>query len=398
MIKKAIRNCPVCAWEEVEFLHRQKFILLKGHPLPDQYDVVCCERCGLVYADTPAGQEAYDNYYAEFSKYIDSKTSIGSGDTLWDRDRLDSTARQIAEYGMDPQSCVLDIGCAKGGLLTSLQKFGFKHLYGLDLSPICVAEVRQRGFQALQGSLLQLPEKIGIFDCVVLSHILEHVRDVHLAIQYVLMVIKPQGHIYIEVPDASRYIEQASSPFQDFNVEHINHFSQLSLANLMQPFGFTLKGAGQKEVALGPKLFSPVLYSFWEKSAQTGSSFSWVQDVALKNSLMTYIRESKAVLSVIDAKLQSVLNKSPQVIIWGTGQLAIKLLAETCLAQAQIMAFVDGNPANQGRMFFDIPVLAPGQIQNMPFPILVTTILHEREIVDEIHQMGLPNDIILLGK
>jgi len=31
--------------------------------------------------------------------------------------------------------------------------------------------------------------------------------------------------VYIEVPDAARYIDFLYSPFQDFNTEHINHLS-----------------------------------------------------------------------------------------------------------------------------------------------------------------------------
>jgi hypothetical protein len=151
-------------------------------------------------------------------------------------------------------------------------------------------------------------------------------------------LIRPNGHVYIEVPDASHYIDQAYSPFQDFNIEHINHFSELSLVNLLQPLGFVRKGIGRKKIASGPDIFSPALYSFWSKSVQVNSNFSLVKDVQLKSSLNTYIYKSKEVLSVIDAKLQSALSKSPQVLIWETGQLAIKLLAETCLAQAQIIS------------------------------------------------------------
>ncbi|GCA86292.1 hypothetical protein MiHa_04283 [Microcystis aeruginosa NIES-2522] len=54
----------------------------------------------------------------------------------------------------------------------------------------------------------------------------------------------------------------------------------------------------------------------------------------------------------IDLKLQSVLEDAADVIVWGTGQLAMKLLAETSLAKANIVAFVDGNPINQGSVIW----------------------------------------------
>jgi hypothetical protein len=85
------------------------------------------------------------------------------------------------------------------------------------------------------------------------------------------------------------------------------------------------------------------------------------------------------------------------VIVWGTGQLVLKLLAETSLAKAQIAAFVDSNPINKGRMLRGVPILAPEQIRNSPYPIVVTTILHQQEIAEQIRRMGLPNKIVLLA-
>ena len=102
-------------------------------------------------------------------------------------------------------------------------------------------------------------------------------------------------------------------------------------------------------------------------------------------------------MDAIETKLQLVLAESPQVIVWGTGQLAMKLLAETSLAKAQIVAFVDGNPINQGKMLRNVPILSPEQIRGMSQPIVVTTTLHQQEIADEIYSMALSNKVILLS-
>ena len=55
----------------------------------------------------------------------------------------------------------------------------------------------------------------------------------------------------------------------------------------------------------------------------------------------------------------------------------MKLLAETSLGEAEIAAFVDGNPINHGKMIRGVPVLAPEKIRSMPQPILISTTLHE---------------------
>ena len=39
-------------------------------------------------------------------------------------------------------------------------------------------------------------------------------------------LLKTDGLLYVEVPDAVAYTEYLYAPFQDFNTEHINHFSR----------------------------------------------------------------------------------------------------------------------------------------------------------------------------
>ncbi len=46
----------------------------------------------------------------------------------------------------------------------------------------------------------------------------------------------------------------------------------------------------------------------------------------------------------INAQLQQALPGNGQLIIWGTGQLTMKLLCESMLADREVVAFVDNNP------------------------------------------------------
>jgi SAM-dependent methyltransferase len=340
MRKLALRNCPICEEIYCEVLHTQKFVLPDGHPLAGGYDVVCCEHCGFVYADTVATQKDYECFYSKFSKYEDNKTSSGGGDTPWDAKRFEDTALQIGSFLPDTQSRILDIGCANGGLLKALRKSGFENLCGIDPSPVCVANTHSSGVEAHTGSLFQIPDGLGRFDFIILSHVLEHIRDLKAAVQAICGLMRAGGVIYIEVPDAARYVDFLFSPFQDFNTEHINHFSHVSLGNLMRLSGFLVKQQETKLIESAPKY--------------------------------------------------------PQVIIWGTGQLAMKLLAETSLANAQIVAFVDGNPVNHGKILRGVPILAPEEIVEMDQPIIVTSILHQKAIAYRIRQLELSNKVILL--
>ena len=396
--KTAMRACPVCHGTTAEVLHVQSFVLPEGYSLAGRYEVVACTRCGCVYADVSTRQKEYDAFYAASSRYQNGATSSGAGDTPWDAHRLETTARQIALKLPEREARILDAGCANGGLLVSLRRLGFNQLLGLDPSPTCVANTRARGIEAVAGWLTELPQDIGQFDCVILSHVLEHVLEVGQALHEVRALIRPGGCIYVEVPDATRYVDYLFCPFQEFNIEHINHFSLTCLASLMDWAGFRLQVAGRKLIEAAPKVPYPAIYGLATVAADPARACRWRPDQHLRQKVLAYVTASRQMMQRIDRKLQSILHASPQIIIWGTGQLAMKLLHETCLAKANIAACVDGNPVNHGKQLRGVPIGPPEHIRGMPYPIVITSILHQATIAEHIRSLGLPNPIVLLGE
>jgi SAM-dependent methyltransferase len=363
--------------------------------------VVCCRDCGFVFADTTARQEDYDTFYARYSKYEDNITSTGGGLTSWDARRLQETAADIARSLPDRSARIVDIGCANGGLLAALKGLGFANLCGIDPSPACARYVRSElGIEAYAGSLANLPHEAGPADAVLLSHVLEHVRELRPALAAVRSIMKPGAILYAEVPDASRYAEFLFAPFQDFNTEHINHFSQESLADLLAICGFGVSESARKLLAFSATMPYPAIYAVGVVPGPERPSRALgrpPKDVLLRPAIESYIRDSSVLIEAIDSKIRKALEGSGPILVWGVGQLAMKLLAETSLRGADIVAFVDGNPIQHGKTIRGVPVLAPEQIRTMPQPILITTTLHEQEIVERITAMGLTNRVITLG-
>ncbi|HBY09363.1 MAG TPA: methyltransferase type 11 [Chloroflexi bacterium] len=390
------RMCPVCGTGQVDWLHTQRFELPAGHPLTGGYDVVHCIACGFVYADSAVSQADYDRFYAQYSKYEDGKTGTGGGENPFDRVRLEETARQIADFLQDPTVRILDVGCANGGLLRALNDLGYENLCGLDPSPVCVENTRALGLEAYLGSLFQ-PFPHGKFDCVVLSHTLEHVQDVRGAIAWIGDMLDPGGAnlAYIETPDAARYVDFLYAPFQDFNTEHINHFSKISLENALELAGFETLASGEKTLTINPTMFYPAVYGFWKKLAARPIA-SFRPDTHLAAQMDAYIRESRTILDGIEKRLQAVLAQSPRVIVWGVGQLALKLLVETSLGKAEIAAFVDSNPINHGKVLHGVKIFVPEAIHIMHEPIVITSTLHQASIAKQIRGMGLENKLIFL--
>lgn len=63
-MKKLIRRCPICNNEYGEVYKTIKMKLPQDVRLPDEYDVVTCEKCGFAYADVDATQDTYNTYYS----------------------------------------------------------------------------------------------------------------------------------------------------------------------------------------------------------------------------------------------------------------------------------------------------------------------------------------------
>lgn len=391
-MKTAFRSCPICGYDQVDILHKQNFILPDAHPLKDGYEVVCCGKCGFVYADTIISQEVYDRYYAQNSKYEDSKIGTGGVETPWDLERLKKTASQISSYLNEKSASILDVGCANGGLLKSLQALGHKNIFGIDPSPTCVENTRKLGIDAETGTLLQ-PIAHRRFDCVVLSHTLEHIQDLKGAFRWIKNVSKNNGSVYIEVPNAARYLDFVDAPFQDFNTEHINHFSLIALNNFLNVNDYSPFKSGEKIIPASANALYPAIFCFATKSDTTREV---IKDKELHSRIKQYIAISQNILNSIEAKLHLALHNSGQIIVWGTGQLTMKLLADTSLSQAEIIAFVDSNPINQGKILHGVQIVAPKDIVGRKVPILISSTLHQQSIIDQIHKMGLPNPLILL--
>lgn len=226
------RPCPVCDSNNVKKIKKFNFTLFDKHPMHEGYLLVQCEKCGFVFGDTSVTQTTLDNYYENLSKYEDKTISTGGGYTIHDKNRLKSAAKYISSKFENKNIEIVDIGCAIGGLLEQLRNEGFVNLTGIDPSISCV-EITQSEKQCkcFHSSLFDIQENFGKYDLIILSHVWEHVLDLKSAIKAIERILKPNGFIYVECPNAMLYKEVIHAPFQEFNTEHINHFTDQSFKN-----------------------------------------------------------------------------------------------------------------------------------------------------------------------
>jgi len=97
-----------------------------------------------------------------------------------------------------------------------------------------------------------------------------------------------RGVIYIEVPDASMYVENYVVPFHFFDIEHIKHFEEISLINLGLSHGLQVFNLGKNKIRISEKTKYPVIHIAYKC---IGNSADWKKYSS--DRILNYVSLSK---------------------------------------------------------------------------------------------------------
>jgi len=364
-----------------------------AHPLQGGYRVVACGACGAGFADVAMRQEFYDRYYATEAKYAEDHRPTASPDEepdlpAWVRRRFsDIAARMTAQ--VPHRGRTLDIGCANGTLLDALRTSGWSDLHGVDPSPRSAAIARAKGIAVEVGTFGHLPSWAAPFGCICLTGVLEHVWDVDQAMRDIDALLGPDGVVYIEVPDAARYLDPFIAPFEDFNSEHVNHFSESTLAALARRRGFETVWSTAMEEDVAEGVPAAVVAVAWRRARRSTAGPARVtRDVALVESLVSFTRRSSASWAVMEAALGDDLAGATEYAVWGMGEFTLKLMASPVLAGRKPVALIDVNPARHGQRFGALSVTGPEQAKPIDAPIVIGSLLRADSIAASVERRG----------
>jgi SAM-dependent methyltransferase len=130
-------------------------------------------------------------YYDDFSRDYDRGRDRGYHAMI---DEIESGAVIELASGKD----VLEVGCGTGLVLSKVAKVA-RQARGVDLSPGMLSHARARGLDVREGDATSLPFEDASFDVVYAFKVLAHVPDVDRAIAEMTRVVRPGGHVLVEV-------------------------------------------------------------------------------------------------------------------------------------------------------------------------------------------------------
>jgi len=378
------RSCPLCDSRLGLDLGALRFRTFDNLPIAGSVHMVVCEACGFAFYDTGDSQADFDRYYRQNAYYCSALTAGSGGAGPRDAARFEALFQRLVPHLPGPQPAIFDIGCARGGLLGVLARHGYSRLYGVDMLPECVEQVRDSlGVSAATGSALELPFPEVAADLLVYSHVVEHVIDLPALVAAARDKVSETGVIYVEVPDASRYGERSGNPYQDLYLEHVNHLDAATLAALFESAGFKRIDSGSFILEAAPAAEVPCIWAIFRQ----GEAERQRRHGGLERHLRDYLAWSGAHPTL--ERFAALARQQTPLFLWGISQYAMLMLGQTPLSDCNLRGLIDKDPSKRTRTLSGCPIEPPETLRRVgaDHAVLVTAPGYEPAIADSLAEM-----------
>lgn len=233
-IEKFYFKCAVC--------EGKSFLKIYGVSV---FNVCLCEKCGLVCLNPRMDEKGYmgkfyQNYrYDLFGNYLDD--DVDPDESYMKGEIEISTSQKLfndLKNYLPQKAKILDVGCGAGEYLIFFKKNGFDNLVGLDPIPEYCQKLKNfYKISCYNQSLADFADRNEKFDCIILSHVIEHFVEPNRALEAISNLLADDGVLYLRTPDLYKF----KNPFSQFCIPHTFYFSSGTLENLLKKNGFKVK-------------------------------------------------------------------------------------------------------------------------------------------------------------
>ncbi len=156
----------------------------------------------------------------------------------WFCGRRDMIMRLVSSAPKD--SRILEVGCSGGSLLTQLKDAGYENIFGIDVSAKAVRLSREKGLENItEADGKQTGFSENYFDIIIVSDVLEHIKEDLQATKEWRRILKPNGFLIAFVP-AHMFLWSA----HDTVNHHIKRYSRKDFLARIREGGFFIKKSG----------------------------------------------------------------------------------------------------------------------------------------------------------
>ncbi|MDD3174447.1 MAG: class I SAM-dependent methyltransferase [Herbinix sp.] len=299
-----------------------------------------CDKCGFIFTENPLTQEQLSIRYKEYSKYeFDDENHI-----LQESEEYQARSyrqKQLIERNCNDIESIFEVGAASGfnlGLYKGIKR------YGVEPSAVnCKLAKKYYSVEMFNGvfeEYINMPQNEK-YDMVFLSHTLEHIVDPYAFIRQCSRI--NNKYVFIEVPTID--YKNIKAPFDLFCDEHVNYFSLQGLTSLMNKAGYSIVDCN---MVFEPKQTLPAglpaISTIWEK--KDSISVYQYPMIQTKDLLKAYIKLNKAAFGPVN-RIIDIIPSDERLAIWGAGNHASILLANTNLKNKNIVKIYDSDVKKQ---------------------------------------------------
>ena len=142
-----------------------------------------------------------------------------------------------------PPGRLLEVGCGNGERLAHMRSLGWE-VMGQEIDSVAAETVRKvYGIDCHQGSMETLDRDLGIFDAIIMSHVIEHVHDPVALLSACYQLLNQGGRIVITTPNVESFGHQKlGSTWRGLEPpRHLHLFTCRTLVKISNMAGFNLE-------------------------------------------------------------------------------------------------------------------------------------------------------------
>ena len=237
-------NCDICECNNYSLLFKARDYRFGRK---EEYSVVKCNNCGLVYINPRPTAESmwklYESCYTPDDKplilpQIETRRIKKILKKIWHRINGQYHDGIIAKAG----GRILDVGCSVGSLLLPLKQKG-NEVYGIELNSKSVKACNKIGLNVFCGILEKANFPDEFFDTVIMSQTIEHFPSPRNSLKEIRRILKPGGKLYIFCPNVGSYLSKFFGRYwHGWHIPfHFYGFTEDTIKNLVRKVGFKVE-------------------------------------------------------------------------------------------------------------------------------------------------------------